>query len=168
MKYPVPSSVAGRAVPYRKVRKWHLFINRMLARELSAFTRYYDRVVQWLPRPEDFGVLIDEIQTKAKDVIRADEPFPLLANEETRRTAVLLNGTLNHHYDVQGLLTELKEKLSRTSRLLLVLYNPYFRWAYGLANRLHLREGEVPTTFLRRIDLENLAKLSGFEIVQAA
>jgi hypothetical protein len=137
----------------------------MLARDLSAFTRYYDRVIQWLPRPEDFGVLIDAIQTETKEVVRTGESFPSLVNEETRRTAVLLNGTLNHHYDVQGLLTELKEKLSRTSRVLLVLYNPYFRWAYRLANRLHLREGEVPPTFLRRVDLENLAKLSGFEIV---
>lgn len=166
IEHSVSSNTAEQTVPHSKVRKWSLFIYRSLARDLSTFTRYYDRVIQWLPRPEDSGLLLREIETRTKDVIRAGEPFPSLMEEETRRTAVLINGTLNHHYDVQGLLTGLKEKLSRSSRVVLVLYNPYLRWIYNFANRLKLREGEVPTTFLRRVDLENLAKLSGFEIVQ--
>src|SRR5205807_9858348 len=60
----------------------------------------------------------------------------------------------------------LRPKLSRTSRLIVVLYNPYLRFLYGFANRLGLRSGDLPSTFITGVDLENLAKISGFEIVQ--
>ena len=146
--------------------RWTRDLNTLLARELSGITRYYDRVIQWLPRENDSGQLLREIEAHAKEAIDREEYFPDLTEEDERRTAVLINGTLNHHFDVQGLLSRLKPKLSRTSRILLVLYNPYFRWLYRLANRLGIRKGEVPTTFLRRIDLENLATISGFEIVK--
>jgi hypothetical protein len=145
--------------------RWTRYLNSLLAREVSGLTRYYDRVIQWLPRENDSGQLLREVEVKIKQTIDGEDCFPNLAAESGSRTAVLINGALNHHFDVQGLLSALKPKLSRTSRLLLVLYNPYFRWLYLLANRLGLRKGEVPTTFLRRIDLENLAKISGFEIV---
>lgn len=147
-------------------RRWSRYWNIFLARELSEFTRYYDRVIQWLPRPEDSRVLFDALESKTKQILEEGDPFPCICDEHEERTAVLLNGTLNHHFDVQGLLSELKENLARTSRLVLVLYNPYLRWLYRLANRLGLRRGEVPSTFLRRVDLVNLAKLSGFEIVR--
>ena len=146
--------------------RWTRDLNTLLARELSGITRYYDRVIQWLPRENDSGQLLREIEAHAKEAIDREEYFPDLTEEDERRTAVLINGTLNHHFDVQGLLSRLKPKLSRTSRILLVLYNPYFRWLYRLANRLGIRKGEVPTTFLRRIDLENLARISGFEVVK--
>lgn len=63
-------------------------------------------------------------------------------------------------------MSELKTKLSRTSRVLLVAYNPYLSSLYRLANRLQIRKGELPTTFITRFDLENLAKLSGFAITR--
>jgi hypothetical protein len=138
----------------------------LLGQEVSALTRYCDRVIQWLPRQEDPGLLLEKIEAPSKEKVRGEDVFPSLADEKERSTAILINGTLNHHFDVQGVLSALKPHLSRTSRLILVLYNPYFRWLYRLANGLGIREGELPTTFLRRIDLENLAKLSGFEIVR--
>jgi glycosyltransferase involved in cell wall biosynthesis len=92
--------------------------------------------------------------------------FPGLQGEAEARTAILINGTLNYSLDIQGLLLDLRDRLSRTSRLIVVLYNPYLRWLYYLANRVGLRQGEVPTTFITRTDLVGLAKLAGFEVVR--
>lgn len=145
---------------------WRRYLNRVMARELSTLTRYYDRVIQWMPRNEDTGLLLSEVDCHSKSTVALGEDFPDLSAEETKRTAILINGTLNHHFDIQGLFLELRPKLARTSRLLLVLYNPYFRWLYALANRMGWREGELPESFITSHDLEVLAKLSGFEIAR--
>ncbi len=159
------SEILSNTRPMKR-KRWAFYINGFLAREISRLTRYYDRLIQWLPRDEDSGVLLERIEAKSKLRIKNGDPFPSLTVEEGTRTAVLINGTFNHHCDVQGLLTALKARLSRTSRLVVILYNPYFRSVYRLANRFGLRTGEVPTTFLSRVDIDNLAKLSGFEIVR--
>jgi hypothetical protein len=145
---------------------WRRYLSRLLAGELNQLTRYYDRVIQWLPRQADSGELLNEIVNARKEVIRDGEVFPDLRAEETLRTAVLINGTFNHHYDIQGLLLILKTRLSRTSRVLVILYNPYHRWLYTLANKLGIRHGELPSTFVTRVDLEDIAEISGFQIVR--
>lgn len=142
------------------------YLNTVLAREVSASIRYYDRVIQLLPLVHDSGLLLTLIDVPAKTVSSAVESFPDLRHQSAERTAVLLNGTLNYHLDIQSLLVDLRKKLSRTARLVLVLYNPYIRWLYQFANWLHLRNAEVPATFLTRTDLDNLACLSGFEVVR--
>jgi hypothetical protein len=68
--------------------------------------------------------------------------------------------------DIQLLLTELRTKLSRTSRLLVLAYNPYLGWLYRLADWLKLRSAPVPTTFVTYTDLSNIARLAGFEVVR--
>ncbi|HXZ19561.1 MAG TPA: glycosyltransferase family 2 protein [Candidatus Acidoferrales bacterium] len=145
---------------------WKKYVNRFLAAELSALTRYYDRLIQWLPREDDTGMLLAAMDAPIKQSLGRDEPFPDLSDETDKRTAILINGTFNHVFDIQALLTELKPQLSRTSRVLVVLYNPYLRWMYNLANRLRIRKGELPSTFLTRVDLRNIVKVSGFAIVR--
>lgn len=130
-------------------------------------TRFYDRVIQLLPRKDDSGRLLNMVDCKSKSIARDVQDLPDLSGETEERTAVLINGTLNHYLDIQGLLLKLKGSLSRTSRVVLVLYNPYVRWLYLLANRLGIRKGELPVTFVTGADLHNLAKLSGFEVVRA-
>ena len=93
----------GKPQPIR----WTRYINRVIAQEISTMTRYYDRVIQWLPREHDTGALLDAIDAPAKSVIRDGESFPDLRQEDEVRTAILLNGTLNHHLDIQGLLMDL-------------------------------------------------------------
>jgi hypothetical protein len=88
---------------------------------LSALTRYYDRVLQWLPRENDSGALLAEIDNPRKEVIDDGEDFPDLTSEDGLRTAILINGTFNHHFDIQGLLLQLNARLARTSRVLVVL-----------------------------------------------
>ena len=145
---------------------WREYVNALLAAEISALTRYYDRVIQWLPREDDRGRLLAAVDAPRKETVGKDEPFPDLTQERYKRTAVLINGTFNYDFDIQALLMHLKTKLSRTSRLVVVLYNPYLRWAYYLTNRVGIRKGELPSTFVTRVDLENIAKVAGFEIVR--
>ena len=145
---------------------WRQYVNSFLAAEISALTRYYDRVIQWLPREDDSGGLLAAIDAPRKGTVGKDEPLPDLTLEHDKRTAILINGTFNYDFDIQELLMRLKAKLARTSRIVVVLYNPYLRWAYYLANRLGIRKGELPGTFVTRVDLENIAKVAGFEIVR--
>jgi hypothetical protein len=144
---------------------WRRYVNGLIAADLSTLTRYYDRVIQWLPRPEDTGLLLLALDCKEKQRLDSLE-LPDMSGEDESRTAILINGAFNFHFDIQGLLNGIKPKLSRTSRLLLVLYNPYLRWLYTLANRVGLRAGDLPSTFVTRSDLENLARLSGFEVLR--
>ena len=99
---------------------WKRYLNQLLAREISTITKYFGRLIQWLPLDNDDLDLLDVIQSPSKGVVRRDHEFPDLSAEENERTAVLINGTFNHHFDIQGLLMELKPRLSRTSRLLVV------------------------------------------------
>jgi Glycosyl transferase family 2 len=153
--------LADTAVP-----RWRKYVNAFLASELSALTKYYDRTIQWLSRENDAGMLLGLIDAPSKGSIGRNEPFPDLSHESSTRTVVLVNGAFNHEFDIQGLLTQLKAKLSRTSRVVAVLYNPYLRWLYTLANRFGIRKGELPSTFLTRVDLQNIAKIAGYEIVR--
>lgn len=151
--------------PQAPTRGWRGYVNGFLAGEISTVTRYYDRVVQWLPREEDTGQLLAAIDAPRKESVGKDDSFPDLSGENEKRTAVLVNGTFNHEFDIQGLLMQLKSKLARASRVLVILYNPYLRWLYYLANRLGIRKGELPSTFVTRVDLENIANVAGFEVV---
>jgi hypothetical protein len=148
------------------VKPWRRYISCIMAQEISSLTRYYDRVLQWLPRQNDIGLVLHYLEAKEKWLIGENEMFPDLTSEKSQRTVILLNGTFNHHFDIQGLLEELKPKFSRTSRLLVVAFNPYLSWLYYLANRMGIRKGEVPATFLTRNDLANLASLTGYAIVR--
>jgi hypothetical protein len=155
-----------QAAAHAMISGWREYVNTFLAAEISALTRYYDRVIQWLPREDDKGGLLAAVDARHKETVCKDEPFPDLTYERDKRTAILINGTFNHDFDIQALLMQLKAKLARTSRLVVILYNPYLRWAYYLTNRMGIRRGELPSTFVTRVDLENIAKVAGFEIVR--
>jgi hypothetical protein len=146
---------------------WKNYVNAFLAGELSTLTKYYDRLIQWLPREDDKGGLLDAMEAPVKETVGRDELFPDFSGEGDKRTAVLINGTFNHEYDIQGLLLQLKPKLARSSRVIAILYNPYLRSLYSLANRLGIRSGELPSTFVTQVDLRNIAKVAGFEIVRS-
>jgi len=160
------SSPRKKEQPQPAPRLWSAYLNRLIACEISATTRYYDRVIQWLPFPHDKGFLLSNIETKAKATITEREVFPDLTGETEKRTAILLNATINHSFDIQKILTQLKEKLSRTSRLVIVAYNPYLGAFYRVANAFGIRRAPLPTTFVTRTDLNNLARLSGFEVIR--
>ena len=131
--------------------------HRLIAAELSSFARYFDRVLQTEMVDSDDGSVLATIDAPEKSMV---DQLPTMNDEPRRRSVVLLNGTLNYHLDIESLLRAIKAKLSRTSRVAVVAYNPYFRWLY------RFKRGDVPKTFLTRTSLENLARLTGFEIVR--
>ena len=145
----------------------HPYLTRIIAGQVSRLTRYYDSLIQFDPLPGDDGSLLRQVDCAAKATATAVEEIPQQGTETAgRRTAVLLNGNLNYDLDIERTLTELKARLNRLSRVVVVLYNPYFRGVFWLATKLGLRSGSLPTTFVERESLKALAALSGFEIVQ--
>jgi len=150
-----------------KKRTWQLYLNKLIAREISKATRYYDAVIQIFPREGDSGFLLNNIDAPEKYFNRDRDVWPEVNAKEGSRSGILLNGTINHHHDIEGLLVGIKRKLGRYDRVILVAYNPYLSWLYRLASRLGLRRGEIPTTFVTRVDLDNIAKLAGLEVVRS-
>ena len=82
-----------------RLKTWNRYLNDVLASEISGFTRYYDQLIQWRPRSNDTGYLLEKTQCRSKKNIGEFETFPDLSGETERRTAVLLNGTFNHNLD---------------------------------------------------------------------
>jgi hypothetical protein len=148
-------------------RRWKNYTNRLIAKEVSRTSKYFDRLIQFAPRSGDEGWLFKFVDAPLKSVCNSLAEMPDLSEEREHRTAILFNGNFNHQYDIQETLQHLRPRLSRTSRLLVIAYNPYLRWLYRLANKVGVRRGEMPTTFITRTDIDNLAKISGYELVRA-
>ena len=55
---------------------WRRYVNSKIAAELSALARYYDAVINWLPRPEDEGILFQHIEAKQKLTVATEADFP--------------------------------------------------------------------------------------------
>ena len=68
-----PRHLASNAAP-----GWRSYVNAFLASEISALTRYYDRVIQWLPREDDKGGLLAAIDAPRKETVGKDRAIPRL------------------------------------------------------------------------------------------
>ncbi len=147
------------------VPRWKRTFYQLIAAEISSLTRYYDRLLQWGRAPGDAGELLATIDCPEKQLVE-DPELPDASADGDRRTAILLFGTINHHYDIESLLRQLRSRISRSTRLVIVAFNPYLQWLYRLALWLRLKSGTMPTTFITVTDLENICRLSGFEIVR--
>jgi len=146
----------------------------LIAKKISIITRYYDELIAYAPRLGDDGVLFDLLECSHKKIfcekefehylknnIENDESYPL-----TKRMAVLLNAHFNHSFSIQEKLTDFYKILPRSSRIIVVLYSPYFKWIYEWAAFLGLRsDKESPETFITENDLRGLCSLSSFELV---
>ena len=151
---------------FKRAGHWSLYLYRVIAAEISATTRYFDRVVQVAPLPHDSGYLLETIDCPERSVVDTIADLPDLSGERDRRTAVMMNGNFNYPVDIHALLAELKPKLARTSRLTVVAYNPYYRWLYRLAELVGLRKCQAPSTFLTRADVLPMAQLTGYDVVR--
>ncbi|HEX5051259.1 MAG TPA: glycosyltransferase family 2 protein [Planctomycetota bacterium] len=144
---------------------WTTYLYRVIAGEVSSLTRYCDRVVQWQPQPFDSGYLLEQVQAPHKTVATGADDVPCVASDDSR-AVVLCNGTFNFSNDIQGFLLQMHARLRRGDRVVSICYNPYLQGFYRLANAVGLRRGALPTTFLTRTALDNLARLGGFEVVR--
>jgi len=144
----------------------HPYLTRVIAGQVSRITRYFDVLVQFQPLADDDGSLLRNADGASKQTAQTFEDLPAADSRSADRVAVLLNGNLNHDLDIEATLANLKTRLTRLSRLVVVLYNPYFRGVFKLATELGIRSGPLPSTFVTRDSLAALASLSGYEIVQ--
>lgn len=142
------------------------YLDSIIAREISAFTRYYDGVWQLSPLGHDPMELLAKIDCPRKSAIASITDIPTGEETKFERNVILLNGNLNHNFDVEGLLGGIRGRLNRNSRVVAVVYNSYLRSFYTLSTFLGIRIGELPTTFLTQTDVKNVAKLAGYEVVR--
>jgi Glycosyl transferase family 2 len=147
--------------------RWKRYGYDVMAAEISSLTRYYDRAIRWPGVTGDTGYLFEQIDCGVKQQLTSALDLPDLRQERSSRTAIVMNGALNYDLDIHSLLTFIRGRLARTSRLVVVVYNPYLAWLYKLANCLGLRASGVPLNFLSYADIRGIAKLSGFEMVRA-
>lgn len=145
---------------------WRVFVHSLIAAEISVVTRRLSRVVALCRGVEDSSPLYSMVESPAQQRVSSLEELESVVEGDPEYAGVLLNGTFNHEYDIEGMLRCLRAKMSRTSRIVAVMYNPYLRWAYHLANRFGIRQGEAPSTFVTSTDLRNIATLAGFDVVR--
>jgi hypothetical protein len=143
------------------------FLRQQIAARVSAISRYCDRLVQWRPHAWDDGDQLAHCDCSNKH--RSDDIHEVerWTSAPDSRTAILLNGNFNHHYDIHALLADLKPALSRSSRVIAICYNPYLRPIFRLGNALGLRSGPPPTTFVTHSGLASIARTAGYEVVRS-
>ncbi|MBE2220674.1 MAG: glycosyltransferase family 2 protein [Anaerolineae bacterium] len=140
-------------------------IKKMIARELASLSPFFENLIELFPQKHSEQVIYSLVPAAKKiTVFDEDDLQKCIANDESN--IFLLDGLLNYASDIQMLLIQVKHILNRDSRLFVVAYSPYYRWLYKLANALHLRQGELPTTFLTKTDLRNLAQLTGYTVTR--
>jgi len=137
----------------------------LVGREISRITRYADRVLHVDPLPSDTGMLLEAIDAPHKR-ITASADLPTLGADADAVDVVLFNGNFNHSTDIQGLLEIVKPHLQRRGRVVVALYNWYFAWLFRFADWIGLRQGPPIITFITQADLDELARLAGFELVR--
>jgi hypothetical protein len=82
-------------------------INELVAGEVNRIARYCDRVVQVDRLSFDDGHLLSLIDCAEKQCLTSSSHDAGSMAAKVGRTAILLNGNLNHHHDIQGLLHSL-------------------------------------------------------------
>jgi hypothetical protein len=142
------------------------YINKLIAFEISTISRYYDNFYYIADVPESSDTIYENVIAERKHKVKSVDNCPNLSNDDSRAALFFFNGSLNHNFDIQALLTKTRNKMSRESRIVAVLYNPYLKLLYKCANLFRIRRGPIPETFLTMVDLENLAIISFFKPVR--
>ncbi len=136
-----------------------------VAASLASFARFFDAVVF----VADGGEALALRHPRAITVDTVAEAATIVAALDAERVdpiLVVLYGTANHSDDIEGELHRLSTVLPRSARVALVAFSPYLRWAYQAANITGVRRGQLPSTFVTRTDIENLAALAGFAVAR--
>lgn len=78
---------------------------------------------------------------------------------------IVISDTLNHAGDVQAILERARKHSTSRTRLLLSLYNPFWRPFFVAAQSLGLMARGVGSNWLDAEDVHSLLRLSGWELV---
>lgn len=138
---------------------------QLIGAEISATARYCDRFIQVSPLTHDDGLLLKSIDSRDKTTVAAPQDIPE-HTDPNQRDALLLNGNFNASSDIQALLQQVRSRMSRGTRLFIVLYTPYAQWMFRLLTFWKIRKGALPTTFVTETELRSLLRLSGMEVVR--
>lgn len=138
----------------------------IIAEEISTIARYCDQAVQLLPTENDNGALLSMIECRQTSVLKSMEALEQIELEDEASNLYIFNGNFNFDGDFQDLLERLHARLNRHSRVCIVAYSPYIGWLYRLKNRFSKKKQNIPNTFFTLVDFENLAQLTGFEVVR--
>lgn len=136
----------------------------LIAKELARSVKYFDQLIQ-ISHPANSSQQLSDILQHPHSRVISLEQFPSLKSQDTR-DAVIMNGNFNHAYDIQNQLLQLYAKMNRHSRLMVILYNPYMAFLVKLLCKLGIRQTPEPTTFITETDLQNMCRISGFELVR--
>ncbi len=148
------------------LRGWRRYFTSLVAAEISSLTRYMDHVIVTAHQHDSATALLEEIDAPSKQAVKDISDVPTALQDAPEYTTVILDGTFNHTDDIQATLENLGNSLHRSGRVVSIMYNPYYRWLYQIATYLGFRQGPLPSTFVTRADLTNVAKLSRFEITR--
>jgi len=146
--------------------RWKKYVYGLIGAEISTTTEFCDKCVQIAPKKYDTGLLFDAIRCGTKSLVGDISEIENHRNDQEKRYAFLVNGNFNYLSDIQRQLQELHKKLSRHSRIFLVVYNPFIGFFYKTASWLGIRKAPQPDVYLTEKDLRTLSKLANYEIVR--
>lgn len=152
------------ALQYRK--RWKKYVYDLIGAEISTTTRFCDECVQINPSSYDTGLLFDAIECPTKYWVGSVKEIVDHREDRKKRRAFFFNGNFNYLTDIQKELSELHLKLSRYSRLFVIIYNPFFGLLYNLASLLRIRVAPNPNVYLTEKGLRTFARLAGYEVVR--
>ena len=142
------------------LRNFSPFFNEIVANEISKKSRYFTNIYQFQPCIFDRMSILNSLNFKNKFVIQNSKEVNVEEN-----SLLFINGNLNHSLDIQKDLEQLYSVCKRSSRVAVILYNPYLEFIYKFARFLNLYKGEIPNNFVTKTNLLNILKLSNFEEV---
>ena len=144
---------------------WMDYINRLVGVEAIRSCKFAGRAI--IARDRAAGARLMKVpEVEPVQEVALSGLHEMLPNDR-QDCAVVLDGVLNVCGDMHAVLRELHGRLSRSSRVVCIVFNSYLRPLYALLQFLGLRTAKVPTTFLTFADLQDIAKASGFEVVRA-
>ncbi|MFC1831014.1 glycosyltransferase family 2 protein [Thermodesulfobacteriota bacterium] len=147
-------------------RFWKEYLYDLIAAEISTTTRFSDECIQVNPQAHDTGLLFEAIDCRSKRCVNGlSELYEDLTKSEKRRSYIF-NGNFNYNIDIQEILTGMHDKISRHSRLFVVIYNPFLNILYNIASWLKIRQAPKPTVYFTEKNLDTLAKLSGYSVTR--
>ena len=145
---------------------WKKYTYGLVGAEISTTTRFFDECVQIAPEEHDAGILLEAIDCPEKSSVDGFSEVEKHQDDKNKRFAFLLNGNFNYLMDIQAKLDELHKRLSRHSRVFIVVYNPFLGFLYKLASFLGLRSAPMPEVYLTESDLHTFARLTNYEVVR--
>jgi hypothetical protein len=151
------------SVGQRSLNKSRLYVKKIIASEISRITRYMDSVIQLDRLNSDRGEILEFLACKEK-ISTSLSSHKKRQLDSIGAAAFLFVGNFNYHLDLESMMVATKLGLRRQDRVIAVVYNPLLKWMYEISTKFGLREGEIPTTFLTKADVLNLARLSGYEV----